>query len=125
MTRRQLLADMDVEELREWAAYEQLEPFLRERLDVNLWKLELVLRTIYSDPKKGNKPKWDDVKVDWGADEGSGKQTPAQIRSLLRLQLQAAKGKAAHGTQHGHRQSERPSRRGDESVQQRPRLGQK
>ncbi len=90
MTRRELMRRMDMDELREWAAYERIEPFLRERLDWNMAKLDWVIRSIVS-----KKPvKIDDCLLVWG---DSGKSREPQSTEQMRASLSALMSAASEG----------------------------
>jgi len=77
---------MDVDELREWAAYARIEPFLRDVLPHEL----AALRVCVASPWSKRKLSLDDMLLDWGASQQMKPQTTGEMRAALAGLMSAA-----------------------------------
>lgn len=86
-----MLRRLDVHELRDWAAYERIEPFVAERIDYGFTKLECVIRSALGEKAVSLKK----FLPDWYKDGSEVKaQSPDQIGATfdaIRKAMQEAK----------------------------------
>ncbi len=94
-TRADMLRSMDTQELKEWAAYQRIEPFLRDVLPHEL----AALRLVTASPWSKRKLSLSDMMIEWGNAQHKMKpQTTEQMRAALSGLMSAAQG-SKHGAQ--------------------------
>ena len=90
-----MLRQLDAHELREWIAFERIEPFTAERIDYGFTRLECVIRSALGEKGVNLKDHLPVLLKDGGG--APQKQTPAQIgaafETIRRTMAEAERGK--------------------------------